>query len=150
MERRGRRCVAAQPAGEVTSIADGCRPGTGEDGAGGGRGAGHGRGDALALQGVDEAGGVADEERGPRARDGADDPHLQPSAEAPAFDGGGQQAESAEVGTEGIEALDRPRGRGSVGAQAQPEADVGDARLAGKQPAVAGEPPPRRRRPTRR
>ena len=98
---------------------------------------------------VDQAGGVADEEDAPACRDGADHAHLQPAAEAPALDGGGQEAESAEVIAEGVEAVDRPRRGGSVALAGRAQADVGGARLAREQPAVAGEPVPGRLVPQR-
>ena len=53
-----------------------------EDRLGGRATTAHGLGDPLALQRVDEAGGIADEKHPSRGRRGPDHAHLEPAAEA--------------------------------------------------------------------
>jgi hypothetical protein len=68
-----------------------------------------------ALQGVDEAGRVTDEEHAASRRDRADHAHLQPASEALAVDGPVEQAAASEMTAEGVEACDGTRRAGAVG-----------------------------------
>ena len=101
-----------------------------------------GGGDPLALEWVDQPGGVTDEQRAAAGRGGADHAHLEPAAEPAAFDGGGEEAECAQVLEEGVEANDRARRAGAHRTEAEPETDVGPTIQTGEQPPVAGEATP--------
>ena len=102
----------------------------------------HGMGDALALQGVHEPGGVADEEHPTRRRSGAHHAHLQPAAEpvelrcAPPRRA---QAQVPEVVEEGGQEPDGPHPGAPVREGADTETGVDATVGPGEEPAVAGE-----------
>ncbi len=138
------RCRAAQPLQVPAGGVARPRP---KDGVGGGPAAGHGLGDALALQRVDQAGRVADEQHAVAGRCGAQHAHLQPAAGSCARTRPGQQALMLEVGEEVVQLLAGAAAGGAVGSEGEAEADVHPAPRHRECPAVAGQQAPPSRFP---
>ena len=82
MSRRRGRLVWGKRRREVGAVPRRCGLRPGEHGLGRRPAPSHGLGDALALERVDQAGGVAHEEHPAAGGRGADHAQLEPSAEA--------------------------------------------------------------------